>query len=81
MLRLLIPPPRRDADERHATLRATITWSYDLLDDDEQQLFVRLAVLRCGSTPPVLRVDGPACARARTEGLLSIAEAAGLDAR
>ena len=24
----------RDADERHATLRATIAWSYDLLDDE-----------------------------------------------
>src|SRR3954464_5696848 len=40
----------RDADERHATLRATIGWSYDLLDDDEQQLFARLAVFRGGST-------------------------------
>ena len=40
----------RDADERHATLRATIGWSYDLLDDDEQRLFARLAVFRGGCT-------------------------------
>ena len=40
----------RDAEERHATLRATIAWSYDLLDDDEQQLFARLAVFRGGCT-------------------------------
>ena len=40
----------RDADERHATLRRTIAWSYDLLDDDEQQLFARLAVFRGGCT-------------------------------
>ena len=40
----------RDADERHATLRATIGWSYDLLDEDEQQLFARLAVFRGGCT-------------------------------
>ncbi len=38
----------RDADERHATLRATISWSYDLLDHDEQRLFARLAVFRGG---------------------------------
>ncbi len=36
----------RDADDRHATLRATITWSYDLLDHIEQELFARLAVFR-----------------------------------
>ena len=40
----------RDADERHATLRTTIGWSYDLLDDDEQRLFARLAVFRGGCT-------------------------------
>ena len=40
----------RDADERHATLRATIGWSYDLLDDEEQRLFARLAVFRGGCT-------------------------------
>ncbi|MBA2332367.1 MAG: adenylate/guanylate cyclase domain-containing protein, partial [Actinobacteria bacterium] len=40
----------RDADPRHATLAATISWSYDLLDPDEQQLFRRLAVFRGGCT-------------------------------
>lgn len=40
----------RDADERHATLRATIAWSHDLLDDDEQRIFSRLAVFRGGCT-------------------------------
>lgn len=40
----------RDADERHATLRATIAWSHDLLDDREQELFARLAVFRGGFT-------------------------------
>ena len=40
----------RDADERHATLRATIAWSYDLLTEDEQRLFARLAVFRGGCT-------------------------------
>jgi predicted ATPase/class 3 adenylate cyclase len=34
----------RDADPRQATLRATIEWSHDLLEDDEQRLFARLAV-------------------------------------
>nr|MBA3788563.1 adenylate/guanylate cyclase domain-containing protein [Actinomycetota bacterium] len=40
----------RDADPRHATLAATIAWSYDLLDPDEQQLFKDLAVFRGGCT-------------------------------
>jgi predicted ATPase len=34
----------RDVDPRQQTLRATIAWSYDLLDEDEQRLFRRLAV-------------------------------------
>src|SRR3954454_1149848 len=41
----------RDADERHATLRTTIAWSYALLDDDEQRPFARLAGVRGGCSP------------------------------
>ena len=40
----------RDADPRQQTLRATIEWSYELLDADEQRLFARLAVFRGGCT-------------------------------
>ena len=40
----------RDAPERQQTLRATIEWSYDLLDDEAKQLFARLAVF-AGSFP------------------------------
>jgi predicted ATPase/class 3 adenylate cyclase len=40
----------RDAEERHMTLRATIAWSYDLLDADEQTLFTNLGVFRGGCT-------------------------------
>ena len=40
----------RDADPRQQTLRATIAWSYDLLDEREQALFARLAVFRGGCT-------------------------------
>lgn len=38
----------RDADPRQQTLRATIAWSYELLDGEEQALFSRLAVFRGG---------------------------------
>jgi predicted ATPase len=38
----------RDAPERQRTLRATIEWSYELLDPDEQQLFRHVAVFRGG---------------------------------
>jgi predicted ATPase/class 3 adenylate cyclase len=34
----------RDAPERQRTLRATLEWSYDLLETHERDLFVRLAV-------------------------------------
>jgi predicted ATPase/class 3 adenylate cyclase/Tfp pilus assembly protein PilF len=40
----------RDAPVRQRTLRATIAWSHDLLDDHEQQLFARLAVFERGCT-------------------------------
>jgi predicted ATPase len=40
----------RDAEVRQQTLRATIEWSYDLLEADEQLLLARLAVFRGGCT-------------------------------
>ncbi|MGO9750757.1 MAG: AfsR/SARP family transcriptional regulator [Solirubrobacteraceae bacterium] len=40
----------RDLASRQQTLRATIEWSYDLLDPGEQQLFARLAVFTGGCT-------------------------------
>jgi predicted ATPase len=40
----------RGVDPRQQTLRATIEWSYELLDEDEQRLFARLAVFRGGCT-------------------------------
>ena len=40
----------RDSEARQQTLRATIAWSYDLLDADEQLLLARLSVFRAGAT-------------------------------
>ena len=40
----------RDADIRQQTLRATIQWSYDLLEPAEQRLFARLSVFTGGAT-------------------------------
>jgi predicted ATPase/class 3 adenylate cyclase len=40
----------RDAPERQRTLRATIEWSYDLLDEPGKELFARLSVF-AGSFP------------------------------
>ena len=40
----------RDADPRQATLRTTIEWSHDLLDEEEQRLFRRLAAFAGGCT-------------------------------
>jgi predicted ATPase len=38
----------RDADPRQHTLRATIEWSYDLLDAEEQRLFRSLSIFAGG---------------------------------
>ena len=48
-LSLLTGGPR-DAPRRQQTLRATLDWSYELLDAEQQQLFARLAVFAGGCT-------------------------------
>ena len=60
-LPVLVGGPR-DAPERHQTLRATLSWSHELLSDDEKTLFRRLAVFRNGAPfdamEPVCNADG-----------------------
>ena len=46
----LLTSGRRDAEARQRTLRATIEWSHDLLDDRERALFAGLAAFRGGCT-------------------------------
>ena len=40
----LLTGGRRTAVERHQTLRATVDWSYSLLDETERLVFDRLGV-------------------------------------
>jgi predicted ATPase len=42
---------RRNAVERHQTLRATVTWSYQLLSEPERAVFDRLSVFAGGFDP------------------------------
>ena len=46
----LLAGAQRGAIERHATLRAAIDWSYDLLEPDEQLVLARLSVFAGGCT-------------------------------
>jgi non-specific serine/threonine protein kinase len=46
----------RDAPARQRTLRDTIEWSYNLLDEDEKTLFTRLAVFRGGRSLDAIEV-------------------------
>jgi len=46
----LLTRGHRDAPERQRTLRATIEWSYDLLSNEERQLFIGLSVFAGGFT-------------------------------
>ncbi len=46
----------RDLPERQRTLRAAIAWSHDLLSDDEQAIFRRVAVFAGGWTTEIAQV-------------------------
>jgi len=46
----LLTSRRQDLPQRQQTLRATLAWSYDLLEEGERTLFARLGVFAGGST-------------------------------
>jgi predicted ATPase len=48
--RLELPAGPADLPERQRTLRATIDWSYELLDEDERAVFAGLSVFVAGFT-------------------------------
>jgi len=68
-LELLTEGPR-DVDARQQTLRATVDWSYRLLEPTEQMLFARLAVFAGGATLDALEV----VCRADLDALSSLVE-------
>jgi predicted ATPase/class 3 adenylate cyclase/DNA-binding CsgD family transcriptional regulator len=49
---------RSDRADHHRTLRATLDWSYDLLEPDEQMLLARLAVFAPGFTLAAVEAVG-----------------------
>ena len=71
-LPVLVDGPR-DAPERHRTLRATLAWSYSLLDSDERALFRRLSVFENGGplAAAMAMADTVVGDRERSEALLS----------
>ena len=46
----LLDDDRHDTADRHRSLRATLNWSFDLLDSDCRELFVHLSVFPAGLT-------------------------------
>ena len=64
----LLTAGSRTAAARHRTLRATLGWSYDLLDEPERALFRRLSVFVGGWTLEAAEAIGPAV---EAEGLVS----------
>src|SRR5207249_2772169 len=63
----------KDLPARQQTLRNTLTWSYELLDSEEQQLFRRLSIFAGGCT---LEAVETVC-KALRSGLLNIVDGVG----
>jgi predicted ATPase/DNA-binding CsgD family transcriptional regulator len=71
-LRFLTSGPR-DLPARQRTLRSTIDWSFDLLDEDEQLLFSRLAVFTGGRSIDAIEVVcGPGLSINAMDGVESL---------
>jgi predicted ATPase/DNA-binding XRE family transcriptional regulator len=66
----------RDRPTRQQTLRATIDWSYSLLDDSEQRLFARLAVFAGGCTLEAAEAVGAIATGSRDRGAASVLDCA-----
>lgn len=58
-----LPSGRRDLPPRQKTVRATVEWSYNLLDDDERRLLLEIGIFTGGFTleaAEVVRAEVPA---------------------
>jgi tetratricopeptide (TPR) repeat protein len=65
----------RDAPRRHQTLRDTMAWSYDLLDEEERILFACLAVFRGSrSLEAIEAICGPGLSIDVCDGLASLVD-------
>ena len=62
----------RDAPSRQQTMRATIQWSFDLLDSSEQRLFCQLSVFAGGGT--LEAIEAVAATDSTLEDLISLVE-------
>jgi predicted ATPase/DNA-binding SARP family transcriptional activator/DNA-binding CsgD family transcriptional regulator len=65
----LLTTGARTADPRHRTLRATLEWSYELLDEPERKLFGRLSVFAGGWT---LEAAEEVCSGDGQDGVLDL---------
>jgi predicted ATPase/DNA-binding SARP family transcriptional activator len=72
----LLTDGRRDAPQRHRSIRQTIAWSFDLLDDREQQLLAGLSVFPDDFGLPAAEAVGQVALRggAPLEPLLSLVD-------